>query len=328
MIRLFSCTLALTVCLCASFACQPSADTREAPAAKDDPAASSTPMRTASQTTDDASFPLPDSLLVPPSDSTRARFDSVMAAASERDLADKPLGDIVAAVGAMFESAPYLTGTLDEPPVETLVVRFDGFDCVTFVETALALGRGIAQQDTSYAGFVRRLADLRYRNRSIGYCERLHYFSDWMETNRRSGWLKTDLEIGTMRTLRDTLDFMSRHRSAYSRFASNDSLFRCVRDMEDRLLTRGEDVVRFVPQDSIRSVYPTLRSGDVVALITSIDGLHVTHTGLAVEREDGGIGLLHASTSGGVLVSPDIQRYVRQIDHQIGIVVARPQAER
>jgi hypothetical protein len=322
MSRLLAAVLVLAVCLGALTACRPSASETGAGASPSaDAASSAVPMD------DDTAAALPDSLLVPPSDSTRARFDSVMTAAERQNLADRPLGEIIADVGAMFEAAPYLAGTLDEPPTETLVVRFDGFDCVTFVETALALGRGIAQGDTSYAGFARRLADLRYGGRTIGYCQRLHYFTDWMETNRRNGWLRTDLGIGTRRTLRDTLRFMGEHRSAYPRFATNDSLFQCIRGMEDRLLARGEDVVRYVPQDSIRAVYPHLKSGDVIALITSIDGLHVTHTGLAVERSDGTVGLLHASTSGGVMVSPDIQRYVRQIDHQIGIVVARPQEE-
>lgn len=321
MSRLLSTVLVVTVCLGAITACRPSAsETGAATSASSDAAPSAVLM-------DSDTAALPDSLLVPPSDSTRARFDSIMTAAQQKDLAGRPLGEIITEVGAMFEAAPYLAGTLDEPPTETLVVRFDGFDCVTFVETALALGRGIAQGDTSYAGFARRLADLRYRGRTIGYCQRLHYFTDWMETNRGSGWLRTDLGIGTRRTLRDTLRFMGEHRSAYPRFATNDSLFRCIREMEDRLLARGEDVVRYVPQDSIRAVYPRLQSGDVIALITSIDGLHVTHTGLAVERGDGTVGLLHASTSGGVMVSPDIQRYVRQIDHQIGIVVARPKEE-
>lgn len=320
--RLLAAVLALAVCLGALTACRPSASETGATASPSADAASA-----AVSMVDDTAAALPDSLRVPPSDSTRARFDAVMTAAEQQNLTDRPLGEIIADVGAMFEAAPYLAGTLDEPPTETLVVRFDGFDCVTFVETALALGRGIARGDTSYAGFARRLADLRYGGRTIGYCQRLHYFTDWMETNRRSGWLRTDLGIGTRRTLRDTLRFMGEHRSAYPRFASNDSLFRCIREMEDRLLARGEDVVRYVPQDSIRAVYPHLKSGDVIALITSIDGLHVTHTGLAVERGDGTVGLLHASTSGGVMVSPDIQRYVRQIDHQIGIVVARPKEE-
>ena len=320
--RHLSAVLVLTVCLGAITACRPSAsETGAAAPASADAAPSAVPVDS------DTVAALPDRLLVPPSDSTRARFDSIMAAAQRQNLAGRPLGEIIAEVGAMFEAAPYLAGTLDEPPTETLVVRFDGFDCVTFVETALAIGRGIAQGDSSYAGFARRLADLRYRGRTIGYCQRLHYFTDWMETNRRSGWLRTDLGIGTRRTLRDTLRFMGEHRSAYPRFATNDSLFRCIREMEDRLLARGEDVVRYVPQDSIRAVYPRLKSGDVIALITSIDGLHVTHTGLAVERGDGTVGLLHASTSGGVMVSPDIQRYVRQIDHQIGIVVSRPKEE-
>ena len=72
-------------------------------------------------------------------------------------------------------------------------------------------------------------------------------------------------------------------------------------------------------------MYDRLQAGDIVATATHIDGLDVTHTGLVYDNGDGTRGLLHASTSGGVKVSPDLQSYVQGVDSQIGIIVARPQ---
>jgi len=272
----------------------------------------------------DSLVPLPDSLLVPPDSLTRVRFDSVMQAARSAGLHTEPIGRIMQEVGMQFTGAPYLVGTLDEPDEETLVVRLDGFDCVTFVETVWAMARGIQQQDYAYASFARRLAQQRYRSGTLGYCQRLHYFTDWIDANERRGLLTNRTDDVGGRVLQDTIDFMSTHRSSYDRFASSDSLYRCVQAVEDTLRTRHRtDPIRYVPQDSIRAVYDQLQAGDVIALATSIDGLDVSHTGLAYAHTDGSMGLLHASTSGGVVVSPDLQRYVQQIDHQIGIVVAR-----
>jgi hypothetical protein len=119
---------------------------------------------------------------------------------------------------------------------------------------------------------------------------------------------------------------MSTHRSDYAKFATNDSLYACVQAMEQNVRRQQtERPVYYVPQDSIRAVYDQLQAGDIVAIATSIDGLDVAHTGLVYAHEDGGRGLLHASLSDGVVVSPDLQRYVQKIDHQIGIVIARPQ---
>jgi hypothetical protein len=123
----------------------------------------------------------------------------------------------------------------------------------------------------------------------------------------------------------DTLDFMSTHRASYDRFATNDSLYACVQAMEEGLRAQQQRrPVRYVPQDSIRAVYDELRAGDIVGMATSIDGLDVSHSGLVYAHDDGRKGLLHASLSGGIVVSPDLQRYVQTIDNQIGIVVARP----
>jgi len=284
------------------------------------------PASDAAGTPADTTTTLPDSVLTPPDAATGARFAEVMQFASPRSDTTS-IGRLMQSLGLRFRGRPYLEGTLDEPASETLVVRLDGFDCVTFVETMMAMARGAAAGDTTYAGFARRLAEQRYRNGTLdGYCGRLHYFSEWLLDNEERGLVRVlDDELGG-RPLADTIHFMSTHRSAYDRFATNDSLHDCVKDMEARLSERLRAApLRYIPQDSIQAVYDQLRAGDIVASVTSIGGLDVTHTGLVYAHDDGGRGLLHASLSGGVTVSPDLQRYVQTIDRQIGIVVARPQ---
>ena len=114
---------------------------------------------------------------------------------------------------------------------------------------------------------------------------------------------------------------MSTHRSSYPRFATNDSLYQCIREMEAGLA--GMELF-YIPQNEIARAYDRLRAGDIIATATDIRGLDVTHTGLVYDRGDGTKGFLHASTSGGVKVSPDLQRYVQNAGKQIGIIVARP----
>jgi hypothetical protein len=273
-------------------------------------------------------------LVEPPG--TRARFAAVMDSARALGLTGAPIGVVMQRVGTLFRGAPYLTGSLDAPALadttgtvgEPLVVRLDGFDCVTFVETMLAMARGLARGDASYDGFRARLAEVRYRGGGPpGYCGRLHYFSEWVADNDRRR-LVEDLTLtlgGEPVSAAPT--FMGTHRDAYARLAptraTGDSLFACVRAIEDTLAAR-EHAVYAVMQDDLRAVYDRLRPGDIIGLVTSIDGLDVAHTGLAYRHADGGIGLLHASTSGGVKVSPDLHRYVANIGHQVGILVARP----
>ena len=280
----------------------------------------------ATRTTDDgAAASLPDSVLTPPDAATARAFAAAMDVARAETLHTEPVGRIMQVLGEQWSGRPYLEGTLDEPPSETLVVRLDGFDCVTFIETLHAMASAVQAKTYDYADFARHLAALRYREGTVGYCTRLHYFTDWIATNADAGHLRRlDATLGG-RPLRDTLNFMGTHRDAYDRFATNDSLYACIRQMERSLrAAQQQRPVRYVPQDSIRATYDQLQAGDVIAFVTSIEGLDVSHTGLVYAHEDGTKGLLHASTSGGVVVLPDLQRYVQQIDHQIGIVVARP----
>ena len=105
-----------------------------------------------------------------------------------------PAGDAIAQMGESFVGTPYRAATLEAPGPERLIVNLHELDCVTFVETVLALTKfvrqdGVAALDDSLAARARYegyLRDIRYRAGTIaGYASRLHYFSDWLATKVR-----------------------------------------------------------------------------------------------------------------------------------------------
>lgn len=249
------------------------------------------------------------------------KFEALMRVAKAEGWHGRPIGEVVQAVALYFVGTPYVAGLLDRPEQETLVTSFDGFDCVLLVETAVAAARGIRDQDYSYDRFLDELLRLRYRSGVMdGYCSRLHYFSEWIRDNERRGTVRNiTQDLGGDR-LDKVLDFMSSHRASYPRMVDNDSLFAGIVAMESSIA--GAQLY-YIPQDRIESVYSRLQSGDIIATATSVGGLDVSHSGL-VYRDGDAVGFLHASTAGGVMVSPDLQHYVQNIDIQIGIVVARP----
>lgn len=256
-----------------------------------------------------------------PDATTRRLFNETMAFATSQDLRHQPLGAVMQELGLHFRGRPYAEGTLDVPETEILVVKLDGFDCVTFVETMLAMAQGITEGDTTYTGFAERLEALRYRHGlRDGYATRLHYFSEWIADNEARGQVKNvTVELGGER-LEKQLNFMSTHRESYPRMATDDATFAQIRTAEANLIDLE---IFYIPQDQIASVYDQLRAGDIIATATHIDGLDVTHTGL-VFKDEAQTGFLHASLSDGVTVSPDLQSYIQNNKSQIGIVVARP----
>ena len=257
-----------------------------------------------------------------PDSTTKRLFKNLMAQARAKQLHEQPFGEIVQAVGMHFLRTPYVEGMLDKTSKETLVVDLTGFDCVLFVEAVLALAQGIAEEDYSYETFATNIRNQRYRGGAMnGYCSRLHYFSDWIANNEDRGTVRNITQALGGDRLDKRLTFMSEHRGSYPRMATNDSLFQGIKAMERDLA--GLKIFH-IPQGRINTVYNRLKPGDIIATSTHLKGLDVTHTGLVYAHEDGGIGFLHASTSGGVKVSPDLQRYVQNNKVQIGIVVARP----
>ncbi|MCT7979491.1 DUF1460 domain-containing protein [Laspinema olomoucense] len=261
---------------------------------------------------------LPDPVEAEPQD---LKFKEVMQWASAQNLSRRPLSEIISGVAGQFIGAPYVAGLLDKSPDETLVVSLAGFDCVLFIETVLAIARGIAAQDYTYQGLENRVEEQRYRDGKLtDYCSRLHYFSDWIYDNSKRGLVENITQSLGGIPLNKTLNFMTQNRQSYPQLA-DDGNYECIRQVEAKL----KDVsLTYIPKDQISTLYDRLQPGDIIAAATDIEGLDVSHTGLVYQSKDGKMAFIHASPSGQVTVAPDLQSYVQAVEGQIGIIVARP----
>lgn len=249
------------------------------------------------------------------------RFQHVMQEAIAQNLHQRPIGEIVQSIAQEFLGTPYKAGLLDQFTEETLVATLNQFDCVLFIETVLAIARGIATQDYSYPTFVNHIQNQRYRHGQMdGYCSRLHYFSEWILDNQKRGIVKNlAQDLGSV-PLNKTLNFMSTHRQNYSQL-SDDVIYQCIVDKETEL---NSVTVNYIPTNRIRQLYSQLQPGDIIAVATKIPGLDVTHTGFVYRTAEGNIGFIHASPIGRVTISRDLQQYVSKVENAIGILVARP----
>ncbi len=96
----------------------------------------------------------------------------------------------VEAISALFLGVPYKLGALGEGPGGEFdrdpMIRFDAFDCTTFVETVMALA---LNSDLDRA--TRTLQKIRYKDGQIGYATRNHFIElDWVPNNVRAGYLR------------------------------------------------------------------------------------------------------------------------------------------
>ena len=95
----------------------------------------------------------------------------------------------VEAVSELFLGVPYKLGSLGEGPDGEFdrdpLIRFDAFDCTTFVETVMALSL-----DSDLDSAMRTLQKIRYKDGQIGYATRNHFIElDWVPNNVRAGYL-------------------------------------------------------------------------------------------------------------------------------------------
>lgn len=236
-------------------------------------------------------------------------------------LLEKDLGKTIVAVGKSFLETPYEAKTLEIGATETLVINLHGLDCTTFIENVLAFSLMLKNEQIQFDDFTKALETIRYKNGTLnGYASRLHYFSEWISDNQTKGLLKDmTAEIGGKPITKD-INFMSTHRDLYP-FLSDDENFEKIKASEDYL---NNEVICILAQEDIKANEHLIKTGDIIALTTSIKGLDITHTGIATREKDGRIHLLHASTAGKVVVSKlPLVDYLKKIKSNTGIMVAR-----
>jgi hypothetical protein len=258
-------------------------------------------------------------------------FESKVRWGARHRLDTIPLGKATAALGKTFVGATYRPGTLEVPGPERLVVNLRELDCVTFIENVLALVRFVradgvallADPPAARARYQDYLRQLRYRDGQIaGYPSRLHYFSEWLAENERQGRVRQlSRDLGGAAD-RERIAFMSTHPDSYRQLADSTVLAAVVA-MEGRLNAAGPRW--FLPESAIAGTASRIEDGDVIAATSTVPGLDIAHTGIALWR-NGRLHLLHAPLVGkSVEISrlPLAER-ILGIPTQDGIMVARP----
>ncbi|NMF56788.1 N-acetylmuramoyl-L-alanine amidase-like domain-containing protein [Pseudanabaena yagii] len=255
----------------------------------------------------------------------RKEYQRLMQLFGDRQLSKSSFSEVLKSVANQFIGTSYREGLLDQGETEKLFVSFTEFDCVLFVETVLAFSRNLLAANPSYENFVQNIQEVRYADGKLdGYCSRLHYFSEWIRDNQKRGIVSDRTEELGGIPLNKSLNFMSSHWQKYPRLKNSEANYQCILATEKRMeLEMRSQPLRYIPSHKIHSIYPSLKSGDIIAVVTDIKGLDTTHTGL-VYLTPKNTSFIHASPSGKVKISPDLQRYVERVDHAIGIMVARP----
>jgi hypothetical protein len=242
-----------------------------------------------------------------------------------------PLGRVAVRVGELAAGTPYVPYSLEEylrnggsPLQEPLTISLAHFDCVTLVESCLAVAR-LARSDEAptWKRFGQEIERMRYRGgKRTDYASRLHYFSEWISDGEKRGLVKNlGQELGAGEDKRP-LRFMTEHRQEYPALA-NDSMFDDIEEIERRISRTPRQVVAV---ERIPQVAPRIATGDVLGFATRISGLDVTHAAFAYRDKEGTLRVLHAPLSGGVveITRATLPEYVAAIRRATGILVARP----
>jgi cell wall-associated NlpC family hydrolase len=184
-----------------------------------------------------------------------------------------------------------LIGSATAPEVFTASMK--GFDCVTYVETVLALARS-----ANVPQFAEGLRRIRYASGRIDWKRRNHYMTEWIRNNIRSGWIR---RVGGWKSSVEKIRVLN----AVPDLPAKRAKFACVPKAEVRKAGAAK-----------------LRTGDLVFFASTRSHLDFFHCGIVVNN---GKGLLvrHASRSRGHVVEETLAEFLKR-NRMAGVTAVRP----
>jgi cell wall-associated NlpC family hydrolase len=194
-------------------------------------------------------------------------------------------------LGHRYKPNP-LIGSADT--AEVFTASLDGFDCVTYIETIVALARASNVDD--FADWLRKI---RYEQGRIQWERRNHYITLWIRNNVRKGIIR--------RVSMPAVPIISRER---------------VLNVVPGLPARRTRV-KCVPKPAVPRIEPYLQSGDLIFFVSTRKNLDVFHAGIIV-RDGKRVLMRHASRSQGLVVEQELSGFLRA-NRMVGVLVMRPQ---
>jgi hypothetical protein len=195
-----------------------------------------------------------------------------------------------------FLGLPYTTtlvGSAEQP--ELFIADLGGFDCVTYIETVLALARA-----SDVDNFTEWLRKIRYDQGHVDWRKRNHYMTEWIRNNTRIGVLRPVSRNVQSKVKRRTLNVVPGFPPVRARFE-------CI------------------PKPAIRRISPALETGDLIFFASTRSHLDVFHCGVLI-RKSADLRMRHASRSRKAVVEQELDEFLKT-NRMAGVIVVRPAGE-
>lgn len=195
------------------------------------------------------------------------------------------------------------------------------FDCVTFIETSLALGilqNCNIQNEITYETLIKKL---RYKNGNVnGYLSRNHYFSDWIIENEKQGIVRNVSKDLNGILYCKNINFMSNNLKLYPQIKNKEMVKQLI--AIEHSITDNDKY--YIPKSNLSQIQNKINNGDILAFTSNRVGLDVSHVGFAylIKSE---IHLLHASQKSKIVTisQENLLEYVNKSRDITGLIVAR-----
>jgi hypothetical protein len=205
--------------------------------------------------------------------------------------------------------APYLPSPLGEGAGRDPDPRFrlDAFDCMTFVETAVALSSASSLEEARLA-----LDDVRYSGAPAFGARNHEVLSQWIPSNVRKGWIAD----ATAALAGAAAHATAKEYTAASWRAVREA-GRAIPGVPRALLPVGRFALSVVAPGDVPAVAPRLPQGAVVFVVRADApdrATRVTHAGLVVRAPGGAVRVRHATSSKGVgrVIEEPLDRFLRR----------------
>ncbi|MDD5198767.1 MAG: DUF1460 domain-containing protein [Terrimicrobiaceae bacterium] len=259
----------------------------------------------------------------------QARFQRLVAQAQSENWRALPIGERTARVGMALLGTPYANYTLEiDDHIEAPSVNLNGLDCWTFYETSLAFARMIKQKPVGATpeDLLSFIELERYRGGHCtgGYLSRMHFLEEVFSDNSRRGLaVNPTQDLGGVPIRRNITEMTSAWRS-YRYLVHNPGLLPGMAAIQDRVSALP---VYYIPKAKVPATEKSLRTGDVVAIVSADRSGYTSHVGMVVKRPDG-MHFMHATSSRSrghrVILDDRISQYLKRSSDHIGIIVYRP----
>jgi len=180
---------------------------------------------------------------------------------------------------------------------EQLVINLANLDCFTYVDYIEAI-----KNSNDFESFKKNLIALRYKNSTISFQNRNHFFTDWITQNG-------------FKNIISKLSSNTKKQIKYLNKKDDKNVYLKGIDIKKR------EIKYLEPQFVDKYFLQKLKSGDYIGIYSSLNGLDVTHTGMIIKK-DNNIYFRHASSKKSNRKVVD-ELFVDYIKKTPGILVLR-----